>query len=131
MIRLLNVEKRNKRNPDTFPIPELEDRTSLTPGDFAKLHFMMGNGQSENERPGERMWVEVISRRNDTYMGVLSNDPTVLDLEYGDLISFTAKHVADIMSAQERAKLGIVKSSPIDLVCLNCNRPSYLRPKKT
>jgi hypothetical protein len=89
--KLENVEARAKENPDTFQIPDLRDRQGLEPGMFAKLIFLHGDS-------GERMWVEVKQRFGPgRYEGVLANNPVVIEsLEFGDVLKFEAKNVAEI-----------------------------------
>lgn len=89
--KLENVETKAKQYPDTFKIPELYERKGLEPGMFAKLIFLQGES-------GERMWVEVKRRLGPgRYEGVLANSPfSIAGLEFGDILKFEAKNVADI-----------------------------------
>jgi uncharacterized protein YegJ (DUF2314 family) len=85
-MRLANVELRAKKSPKTFFIPSLEERKSLKRGDFALLIF--------NNR--ERMWVKVSKKAEGGYAGTLSNDPVVVDMNFGDPVEFKYRHIADI-----------------------------------
>lgn len=89
--KLENVEMRAKENPETFIIPEPYERKGLEPGMFARLIFLQKDS-------GERMWVEVKRRLGPgRYEGVLANNPVVIDgLEFGQILKFEAKNVADI-----------------------------------
>jgi hypothetical protein len=87
---LEDVEARSKADPKKFQIAALADRESLRVGDFAKLVFI----QKTCHEQGERMWVEVTEVESDHYHGVLANQPLYLtNVEFGDQISFEAKHV--------------------------------------
>ena len=79
--------------PDCYPnpIPSLEARRSLQPGQGAKLRF---------ERDGyvtERMWVQITRRLDDGgYVGVLVNDPMALPIKRGTAYAFVASDIVDI-----------------------------------
>lgn len=90
--KLENVEIKNREHPDTFEIPPDYIRDGLIPGDFVKLIFIQKSPEA-----GERMWVEVKRALKKGYEGVLANHPVVIeDLQYGDIVKFEAKHVADV-----------------------------------
>lgn len=91
---LTNSEETHANNPDTFWIPEATERTSLVPGDLAKVVFQSEDG-------GERMWIEVEEVDGEIYVGSLVNTPFCIDLEYGDLVSFQAHHVIEIVKADD------------------------------
>lgn len=94
-VSLVNAERRNEAHPLTFAIPSLEQRSSLAPGDEAKLIFV-----SREDRQ-ERMWVKVTRAfGNGEYRGELDNSP-VFDhggISLGSFIRFKPVHVIDIMS---------------------------------
>lgn len=79
----------NREHPDTFEIPTQEDRDSLQPGDRAKLMWQVRGW------PGERMWVQIQSRRGDRCVGRLINDPMFVHLHYGAKVSFHMDHIID------------------------------------
>jgi hypothetical protein len=49
----------NRQHPESFHIPNSEERTTARIGDFVKI------GVESSERGGERFWVEIISRVDD------------------------------------------------------------------
>jgi uncharacterized protein YegJ (DUF2314 family) len=85
--------ERNRLHPETFEIPSAPERETLKPGDHVKLAFLTPHG----ECGGERMWVEVTNAKGQTCVGALKNNPVVIeDLEWGQEIKFTPRHVLDI-----------------------------------
>ena len=89
--------KYNRLNPDTFWIPDDEEKKGIQPGDKVRLIFRMRDGW------GERMWVRVTAvRRNGTFEGVLANTPVGIPRLYpGDAIKFSRDAVIDIVDAAE------------------------------
>ena len=86
-----NGEELHANNPDSFYIPEESERTSLQPGNLAKLVFKTEDG-------GERMWVEVQEVSNGNFIGLLINNPICIwGLGYGDPVVFEPKHVIDVV----------------------------------
>jgi hypothetical protein len=87
--KLVNGERMARQHPDTFAIPGQVARISLLPGQCAKV--CMG---------GERFWVKVtLSDARGRYAGQVNNVLLGLGhhgLDYGDVITFEAKHVLDI-----------------------------------
>jgi hypothetical protein len=87
---------RHTRHPNTFWIPDREDRESLNPGDMVKLLFVV---PEETRGPStERMWVKVTRVSPDgTYRGELNNAPVFIrKLPKGTTIKFGPEHVIDI-----------------------------------
>jgi uncharacterized protein YegJ (DUF2314 family) len=91
--RLESAEELHTQYPDTFRIPNKEDRRSLQPGDCAKVIFKTYTGDGVR---GERIWVHVTGRVGDTYVGTLANKPFVVAKQFGDRVRFRAEHVIDI-----------------------------------
>ena len=90
-----NGVERNKENPSTFSIPSEKIKQALSAGMLAKLMFEPVS--HEKLLGGERMWVLVIEDNYPDYLGVLRNRPVFIeDLDYGDLVEFTADHVIDV-----------------------------------
>ena len=93
----VDAVKMNKLHPETFEIPPVEERVSLSSGDHVKLLFKprMKDGIIE------RMWVRVYkSMRGGLYEGVLDNEPAydlkgVLQLD--DTVIFRMEHFAEII----------------------------------
>jgi hypothetical protein len=79
----------NAKNPDTFLIPNLHERTDVKIGDFVKI------GVESMERGHEKFWVEVIARiDNGNYVGRVDNDlADVWGINYNDQALFEPRHV--------------------------------------
>jgi len=87
----------SQQYPDTFHVPSPDTKDHLVPGDFAKLGFE----PKRADLPGERMWVRIIERDGDAFVGELDNTPVVLkQLKLGERIDFTARHILDVAPAR-------------------------------
>lgn len=80
--------------PYTFFLPTQEQLAALGEGDLVKLIF-------EQDLPGEewvaeRMWVRIITVREDDLTGVLESLPDELPLQAGDEVQFSRYHVTAI-----------------------------------
>lgn len=100
---LVSAEERHRANPDTFHIPPLDRRSSLSPGDGVKLLFdieIREGGESGRviDRGVHRMWVIVKAAVGDGYVGILDSDPGEegAPLGPGDEIHFGPEHVCDM-----------------------------------
>jgi hypothetical protein len=98
---LASAEMRHAEHPDSFLIPERNERDTLAPGDAAKLLFDIETREAGRvtDRGVDRMWVIVKRRVGDSYVGVLESDPGVtegLTLRPGVEVLFRAEHVSDI-----------------------------------
>jgi hypothetical protein len=86
---LLNAEHMARRHPNTFLILGRGLRSALSPGQCAKLCT-----------GGERFWAKVtLTDGKGQYTGQVDNAMSGLGhhgLNYGDVITFEAKHVLDI-----------------------------------
>src|SRR4051812_22493017 len=70
-----SAEQSHREHPDTFWIPPLERRQDLKRGQSARLTFDI-EGRDEGgaiELQGERMWVIVVERFGDAYIGILDD----------------------------------------------------------
>jgi hypothetical protein len=94
MVRLEDVEAKQRESPRTYPIPRGAERRGLVRGDLAKLVFLV---EGNPEIDGERMWVEVESVDGGSYRGRLANQPRYLALEEGAEITFEPRHVAAVV----------------------------------
>jgi hypothetical protein len=92
--QLVNAIELNRRYPETFEIPSLDERQSLSHGDFAKIIFL----REANGRKEERMWVEVLELQSDgTYIGRLDNVPSLFsNLKLNDRVAFGPENICDI-----------------------------------
>jgi hypothetical protein len=98
---LVSAEERAAAYPDTFHLPPLAVRQSLSLGDAAKLLFEIETRENglTIERGVDRMWVIVRAKTAYGYIGVLDNDPGIAEnlwLREGDPVAFAPEHVADI-----------------------------------
>ncbi|MCT7376900.1 hypothetical protein [Chelativorans salis] len=100
-----DAEEANRKAPDTFWIPPLEEREALRPGDLVKLIFRISVDNEKKPVAIERMWVLVRGRVGDQYLGILDNDPYAIDendeLWSGVELPFSARHVIDIDGGDE------------------------------
>jgi hypothetical protein len=85
---------RIKRPPlfETFDVPTREELLAVKVGDFVKVIF-------ESLRGGcERMWVKLTKcDPGELWEGTLANDPVIVPLKHGDVVSF---HPYDSISIQ-------------------------------
>lgn len=82
----------NARYPESFWIPDADEKHAIVPGAHVKLIF-----RTKDEEWGERMWVRVDRRRGDRFEGSLSNTPIGCPrIGAGDRVSFTLDHIIDI-----------------------------------
>lgn len=93
--------------PDSFRIPDRNQREGLQPGDFAKLIFCIKSGDEDPSVALEQMWVIVKERTAYGYIGVLDNEPCALEENdkfwRGTELPFSAEHVIDLMKRDKRA----------------------------
>jgi hypothetical protein len=83
--------ERNASYPDTFWIPDVDEKESVRPGDTVKLMF------ETSDDWGERMWIKVEKRRRRGFVGTVSNVPIGIPrLGFGDRVKFMADHIIDI-----------------------------------
>lgn len=91
----MDGEALNRRRPQTFHIPHLQERKSVRVGQNVKIGV-----QSPNDNPGERFWVIVRKRLQDRYCGTVNNDLVYTDihgLKDTDPIEFGPEHILDIL----------------------------------
>lgn len=93
---LENVEEKNVEYSRTFLIPTKEDIDKLDIGDLIKLIFVMNRPQKNGCR-AEKMWVRITNKHNNTFTGVLDNEPYYLkSIKVGETITFRAENIACI-----------------------------------
>jgi len=91
--KLEDVSDRAVEAPYTFCPPSAELIAQFQVGDLVKLIFQC---DIENDKgwSAERMWVEIISRDGDEFMGRLDNNPYYIpDLQWNDEIPFSSCHI--------------------------------------
>lgn len=105
---LENGEALHREAPETFWLPDLEQRDALQPGDLAKLVFRISLDSGEEPVAVERMWVLVRGRAGEYYIGILDNNPSSIEendeLWSGTELPFAARHVIDINLADEATR---------------------------
>jgi hypothetical protein len=90
---LEDVSGRAFEAPYTFYLPSVELIMQFQAGDLVKLIFQC---EIENDQgcSAERMWVEIISRDGDQFVGRLDNKPRFIpDLHINDEITFSSCHI--------------------------------------
>lgn len=105
--QLRSGEVSHRANPKTFWIPPLEERANLRCGQAARLIFEIEGEEEDGTRhvQGERMWVVVAERRDEVYIGILANQPALIQvtdetyLREGAEVPFLPEHVTDIDQA--------------------------------
>jgi uncharacterized protein YegJ (DUF2314 family) len=92
-------ENQHQQYPDTFWIPSRAERENILPGTNVKITFKIYVG---DEECFERMWVEVVNKQADHYVGYLNNYPASnTEMRPGDEIVFRPEHVIQIMLPKE------------------------------
>lgn len=91
MYTLVNGEERAKNNPTTFQIPSDYQKSKVTISDFVKIGFEEEGGF------GERMWVSVTKRTENSFEGTLISVPLNLEsIKHGDIVKFNSKHIIGV-----------------------------------
>ena len=110
-------EQYHRRAPTTFPIPDLEVRQILQPGDFAKLIFKIAVDDDDDPEAFERMWVIVRERIPGGYLGVLDNEPSAIaengEFWRGSELPFEPKHIIAVEHANAESLALASQSAPI------------------
>jgi hypothetical protein len=115
---LLSGIKQNRKHPESFQIPDEEEKQAIEPGMLVKLFFDM------NGKWAERMWVEVVAVKRRRIVGTVINQPVAIPRLYpGDMVRFKRDHIIDIHSqcACEPAA-DDPERAPFQLVHSECNR---------
>jgi Uncharacterized protein conserved in bacteria (DUF2314) len=98
--RLLSGVKQNRKHPETFEIPDEEDKQAIEPGVLVKLLFDIKEdwGGWRGHLWGERMWVEIVAVKRRHIVGVLRNQPIGIPrLDWGDRVKFKRDHIIGII----------------------------------
>lgn len=77
--------------PDTFEVPDPDEKAGIGPGDFVKLMW------SVERFPGERMWVRVTKRKGDRLVGTVENEAIFVYKAPGEKVSFHIDDIIDCM----------------------------------
>lgn len=103
--------------PETFWLPERQQRESLQPGDLAKLIFRMSVDNPDQDFVAvERMWVVVRERTSSGYLGILDNEPNAIaendEFWLGTELPFSAKHVINI-DEKDAKTVALAREEPL------------------
>ena len=90
-IQLVDAQQMAKEFPDTFEAPSSADLDRLRADDIVKVSTR-----------GERFWVQIVSRRDDIFLGRVGNALLFGRVGFGDLIEFHASNVFDISDGPRR-----------------------------
>ena len=102
---LRSAEKSHEENPESFWIPSLEKRSSLSRGDAARIILDIECEEESGEITviGERMYAIVARKVGEIYIGILDSQPASIDpkeeniyLGFGVEVPFKAEHIIDI-----------------------------------
>ena len=96
---LLNGMQIHTDNPSTFLIPSDEQKDKLKSGNLVKLIFEIRtvNAKKKKELHGERMWVIILDRDEEQFLGILDNQPYCTDsIKPGLMVYFGSQHIVDI-----------------------------------
>ena len=103
---LLSGVAQHLETPETFPIPSEYERSNIPIGAYAKLVFEIATPlpKATSNTFTERMWVFVLERAGEHYVGQLRNVPVcshVQDkLHAGDTVVFLPEHVIEILDQE-------------------------------
>jgi hypothetical protein len=121
---LIDGEARSLEHPDTFAIPPPEERTSLQPGELAKVgaefdpeepHLNVDSAvrpafeERFGQAWGERFWVVVTEAGKGFYRGEVNNELAYTrnhGLHLGASIRFEPRHVLAIWRANDEGANG-------------------------
>ena len=110
-------EQYHRRAPTTFPIPDLEVRQILQPGDFAKLIFKIAVDDDDDPEAFERMWVIVRERIPGGYLGMLDNEPSAIaengEFWRGSELPFEHRHIIAVEHANAESLALASQTAPI------------------
>lgn len=85
----------HKKYPDSFWVPDAEEKAMLRPGDLVKLMWEV------KRSPGERMWVKILHRDGDVLIGRLLNWPVYVHLDPDAIVRFRIDDIIDYELADE------------------------------
>jgi Uncharacterized protein conserved in bacteria (DUF2314) len=120
--------KRNREHPETFEIPDREDKQAIAPGVFVKLLFDTTDLWGRRNW-GERMWVKVVAIKKRHIVGMLDNEPIGIPRLYRcDQVKFRHDHIIDINWETDdfcdcQPAAGEVEPHYTQGTCTECNRP--------
>jgi hypothetical protein len=95
---LEDAENRASASGGHFTIPDRPERERLSVGTRVKLLFLFGREVASRKIVGcERMWVRVMSRDAEGFVGVLESTPVTSNaLRPGAVIDFGPEHIASV-----------------------------------
>lgn len=90
---LMNAKEQAEKHPKTFLRVPLEEILKLEIGDHVKLCFWI-LCENDEALTGERMWVKITEIKGPNYIGLLMNEPDVIDyIKYGDVVHFCMDNI--------------------------------------
>lgn len=108
--RLADGEDLNRQAPRTFFIPTRAERDALRADDLVKLLFEVVDPR-DGMPTAERMWVRVVERDGEEYVGILDSQPNAITtLRPGSRIRFGAEHVIAIFENAPMLALRVIVS---------------------
>lgn len=99
--------ERHLLHPESFEIPSEAERTSLKPGDFVKLIFVVQVDDDE-EPIVDRMWVVVREAADGAYFGLLDNEPEIDENDefwLGTEVPFGPEHVIAVQEGNAESRV--------------------------
>lgn len=117
--QLANARELAGKNPSSFRLPSRKALKGLRAGDFVKLIFVF-----DGPPGGERMWVEIVRRSGEKFLGLLRNGPQYAPkVRYGDPILFGTENILQVMRQEELESTG-TEAGNVVWVHEGCNDPT-------
>jgi hypothetical protein len=104
IVTLGNAVEMNAKYPDTFEVPSADTISEVSLGEDVKLCFkydgdnlLPNRNEAGIQCDSERMWVTVIKKDGNNWVGTIDNDPVSPLLKYGEEVHF---HTSNIYATQ-------------------------------
>ena len=96
-MQLVDILKKYQGAPGAFYLLPDEVLKNLGPGDLVKLVVEGDRGAVGKNMPpsGERIWVRIEMRINDSFVGKLECQPAKTKACFGDTVEFDLRHVLE------------------------------------
>jgi len=86
-----------QQHPDTFEVADIDHlREVVVPGVYAKVGIVRSDGAQN----GERIWTKVTEVDGIKVKATLSNEPFMIDGEYGDECNYELRHIYNVMTEE-------------------------------
>ncbi len=87
-----------QQHPDTFEVSSIDHmREVVQPGVYAKV----GIRRTDDAQNGERIWTKVTSVDGVKVKATLSNEPFMIEGEYGDEVEYELRHIYNVMTEEQ------------------------------